>query len=247
MWQPRSFSTLDTKPGSFPYLSSGEPVHRLIVDDTVFSNALECSNWEMNPIQLRVCEECGRPWCDPQYGWMSLRSSGKDIIFLPAFSEIESSDLGFGFYRPPFFAGHQNQAVFLSQDMVGELQSYARNMPPQTDLPNLTYCEVARLIQWEAPFDVLGVFPGSLKLNREVFVTASWENVEEVVEILEKLIGHALSSQAPAVLIPRKPDDILISFFLADIGFVDWKPLAFSDGDWHFHLEPGYLVKSSQG
>jgi hypothetical protein len=97
MFNPSRFTT---RRATFDFSSSDGCIHQvtpLLADDQLLANAIELIDWSDDPVQVRVCEQCGFVHCEPG-GWLSLRNGGSAVLLIPAFSRMAENSSE---YAPP--------------------------------------------------------------------------------------------------------------------------------------------------
>lgn len=241
MWTPREFKA---KPKKMDFSSSGQgsvEVTAIYADDENLANAIELMDFEGDPIQFQVCDHCGFPGCSSG-GWLSIRKLGEVTLMVPAFSEMDRGTWEASEYDPPYFTRVKG-SVLMDEQKYREIGALVPKLPSVKEIKSISSHELARLLQWEAPFRVLGDSPGPIGFRRELLSTTSFSDDTEAVERLLDIFHLFESGDIKLELKSIKEEDEKVSFFLDASDFIEWIPLVRkSDGQYGLVLKNGYSV-----
>lgn len=243
MWQPKSFKT---KNRILDLSSSGQSaisVHELYADDVRISNGIELNNWDDTSIQLFVCESCAFVQCQPG-NWGTLRKAGDYVLLLPLFHEMLQSDGDFEELSPPAFL-KKHGAMLLALKQYTDLQQIIPSIPTIENIQELNSAEVARLMQWEAPQEMLGVFPNPVKLEENKLLATDQDSDSAAINQLSNLLNDAIYSNLSVNLAPIAVENTIASFFIDGIQYTEWRPMGLFGDSWQLFLEPGYRITRS--
>lgn len=244
MWQPKSFRT---KNKILDLSSSGQSaisVHELYADDVCISNGIELNNWGDASIQLIVCESCAFVQC-LSGNWGTLRKAGAYVLLIPMFHEMLQSDRDFEELSPPVFL-KQHGAMLLALEQYTDLQQIIPSIPTIENIQKLNSAEAARLMQWEAPQEMLGVFPNPVKLEENKLLATDQDSDSAAINQLSNLLNDAIYSSFPVELAPIAAENTLVSFFIIDgIQYTEWRPMGLFGDSSQLVLEPGYRITGS--
>lgn len=235
MWVVREYQ-IETRQLDFTSAGLGRDSTRVLSSDSVsIVNALKYFEFEANPAQALVCEHCGTPGCGTS-SWVALRSLGSDALFIPAFAEMRQGDWELAEYGPPPYMESRGALLFPGE-IYRALRAEVPGFPSCESLPPLTLGEAIDVLQWEAPLEVLGSFPGPPTLRREDVLAVSSGEIDDAVHALLQLLDDRGAPGRP--LSPAKPAEV-ISFFLDGPGFPEWSPIGRDESaEVVFNLAPG--------
>lgn len=238
----REVSRFEIRPAKMDFRLSEQgivDVTQLWADDLRIANALGCVDWEDEPpLQLVVCEACGHSGCGPG-GYVSIRRTGGVVLLLPAFPEMEENETE---YSPPPIL-ESTGALVLKTAQYRELRDLIPGFPPEAGLPLLTGKDAAYLFQWEAPGGILGSFPERRALDRTRLIACSEGDLRERLDFLEEALAPLRGFGGEVVLRPARPGEKIVSFFLDDQGFTEWRALAETPSGLALCLAPGYVIE----
>lgn len=165
----------------------------LVGDDTTLVNATTLVEMEDDGcVQVIVCTACGTVHCEPG-GWVQPRRFGDALLWLPCFQRLDDEKTE---YRPPDFFKTRGVPFFddATAQRLGDLLPLLR----LEVTPSVTPRDVALLIQWLAPWHVLGKPGDAVRVKRDLVVAASSGELESLATQLEGLLLEALSDMSPA-------------------------------------------------
>jgi len=208
------------------FSSSGQgsvPVTSIYADNENLSNAIELIDFDDDPIQFQVCDHCGYPGC-ASGGWLSPRKLGQLVFLMPAFEKMDMGSWEATEFAPPYFTNLRG-SILLSDGSFGEFKKLAPKVPNLEQIALVTSYELCRLLQWEAPFRVLGKYPSSLTFRRELLSTTSLPDDDEAIEILLSFFRSLESGEKTMALTTIEASDERPSFFLDAADFIEWNPI----------------------
>ena len=204
-------------------------------DDTCLVNALGYVELASDPTQLIICESCGHVHCEPG-GWVHLRRIAESVAFTPAFTEMLDGDFEATEYSPPKYLSSPGVPLF-SPVSYTTLRSAVPAFPAIEEIKSITAAETVRLIQWLAPFRVLGRFPEAPKLKRQAILAVSDGQLDEHCDRLQQFIDDHVDSTVVVTAVDHS-DLIPVEFHLDGPGLPSWQPIASRGNDIAFNLEP---------
>ncbi len=233
------------KPAAANFAESGQgkvSVTQLWQDNVRLINALSQVNWadaEAN-FQFEVCETCGYPGCAPG-GWVALRRAGAMALILPAFQKIAQASRGLeNDYLPPRYL--HNGIGWRDRSIYEETLIDLVPCPEFQQLPQLTAWEAAKLLQWEAPQQILGDIYIRPTLPSDLVIASSEGSFLEQVPIFTELFNQFLGAIDSVIVQPLQTGAQVICFYLDLAGIPQWNALV-RDGDaYSLYLEPGYVL-----
>ena len=105
------------------------------------------------------------------------------------------------------------------------------------DVRALTDRDVALLLQWMAPRDLLGVAPAAPRVRREDVLAVTLGGRDQTLDYLDDLLAAAIGSHAEVVIKNPVDGSEPVSFFLDLPGHPEWSPLASTDDRLELALE----------
>lgn len=215
----------------FSSSEQGRPtVTQLTGDGEIFANAIEFTTWSADPVQVEVCSECGVERCAPG-GWVALRRSGDRVIWLPAFDEMAEDDAEFG---PPRYFEERGVPIFEPEPAKALAEAVGVTLDEVRPLESR---DVAHLLQWAAPGQILGVAPAAPQVRREDVLAATSGDCDDALKHLDELLAAAIASET-GVMLEEPPDGAEpISFFLDLPGHPEWTPLIRTDSRLELSVE----------
>ncbi len=240
MWKPQVF---ESKSQKLDFTSSAQgvvDVTAIYCDGQKLANAIEFMECDENPIQFFVCEECGYPQCATG-NWLSLRKIGNYVFFLPAFESMDEGEWESSEYTPPYFTNVKG-SLLLTEKQFGEIKKHIKMLPGINNIPELSSYEACRMLQWEAPFRVLGLYPINVEFKGKLLTTTSFKDDASVSHELNKLLTQFFSEKVALCVVPIMEDDEEISFFLDGTDFIEWVPLIKRANNFGLKLLDGYAI-----
>ena len=238
----REITRFEIRPAKMDFQLSEQgivDVTQLWADDLLIVNALELVDWEDSLLQLIVCEACGSSGCGAD-GYVSIQRTEGLVLLLPSFADMEANDLvSFGPPRVLESAG----ALVLKTAQYQELRNLIPGFPAEAGLPPLTGKEAADLFQWEAPGGILGSFPQRRALDRARLIACSEGDLRERLDFLEEALGPLRGFGGEVALRPVEAGEEIVSFFLDDRDFTEWRALAETPNGPALCLAPGYVIE----
>lgn len=241
MWVVRD---LATKTVTLDFSSSGQAnraVIQIVIDGVIFANATELSSWADARVQVRICEHCGVEHCTSG-GWLVVRNVGVGIAFVPAFDAMLAGDWERVEYSPPHFG--QGVPIFTHTDYA-KLRQWCVGLPPVDAVLGLTGDELLRCLQWEAPAQVLGMFPADIQLDQDLLLAVSDGETADAVTLLESAIWDVRGASRVS-LEPSPPSVRPITLYLDASGTPEWTPVYVVDDQARLAAPlPHYLAEAN--
>jgi hypothetical protein len=159
---------LDVRDITFDFQPSGQGVHHgrsLHADGTMVVNAIELAELASSSSQVIVCDSCGTIGC-ASGNWVVMRRLGFGVVWIPDFERMLVDDFARWRADPPEYLQRRGAALFAGSALA-QLQSIVPALSVEA-VPRLKSWEAARLLQWEAPGNVLGKFPEDPVLRSEI-------------------------------------------------------------------------------
>jgi hypothetical protein len=238
MW---TVSAIETRKVRMNFTSSGQgrPVMtELLLDGTIIANAIELTDWTEGPVQIEVCGSCGYVHC-ASGGWVSVKRLGKGIMILPAFDAMAKNSAE---YSPPEWMARSGPAL-ISEILAESLRIAAPGLPEISRLMPVTQTDAVLMIQWSAPFGVLGRFPETPSIVLGKVSGVSKRPISEITRELDALLRKTLSNQ-PVVIRLRESSEQDFSLFLEPPDFPEWSPVV-EGKDQRMRLRWGsYVIES---
>lgn len=245
MWTPIEFKA---KPKKMDFSLSGQgtvEVTSIYADDENLANAIELMDFDDDPIQFQVCDHCGCLGC-ASGGWLSIRKLGKLIFMIPAFVKMDQGSWEASEYDPPYFTRVKG-SILLEEEQYRIFKAFSFKLPNIEQIAPVSSYELTRLLQWEAPFRVLGDYPNPISFRRELLSTTSFPDDDEAVKILLDAFRLFENDGITTDLSTIEEKNEKPSFFLDASDFIEWKPIVRkSDGKYGLVLTNGYCVVESK-
>ncbi len=225
------------------FSSSGQAivdVTALYADGESLMNAIELMEFDRDPIQFIVCDHCGYPGCSSG-NWLSIRKIGENVIIFPAFTAMDDGEWESSEYKPPHFTRTKG-SILLENGQYEEFRSLVKNISALSEVKKISSYEISRLLQWEAPFRMLGDYPNPITIKNDLPYTTSLQNDEQAVDELKNLMNHFQSSKLDIDLVPISGEDEKVSFFLDGTDFIEWVPMVKRNNDFGLALGGKYSI-----
>lgn len=246
MWK---ITNIERRRATLDFTSSGQGVRQvgqLYFDGICFANAIELTSWDADVFQTIICEGCGIEHCESK-GWLELRRAGEYVVWIPLFAKMLSDEFGLREYAPPDHLKLKGIPVFDRKQYSGLLKLVPK-LPEIDRIQPLSASEVVRMLQWEAPANVLGKFPEPVSLNESMIVAVSDDNeVSLQLRRLRRLINLLSTSSSVVLLQLVAPDANVITFYLDITTFPEWHPMVFLRESPQLFFEPWLVVMLAEG
>jgi len=222
MWTPKKITS---KTEIIDFTSSGQgvvDVTAIYIDNDILSNACERVDLTQDPYQFIVCNSCGYTQC-ASGGWLSIGKLVDTVFFYPAFTTMQEGEWEYNEYTPPSFIAKKG-ILYISRNNYKTIQASLKYLPSFDKLKRLTSNEIAYILQWEAPYQVLGEYPQAIELNHNNFITSSAVDDEELLLDFQSLLSK-LTEPIEFDITTITLDMEKISIFLETSEFIEWVPL----------------------
>jgi hypothetical protein len=219
MWRVQH---LELRPTAFDFQSSGQGLHHgqsLHADGTMIVNDISLADLAASRCQVTICDDCGTIGCQSG-NWIVMRRVGRALAWIPDFDRMSTDELERTLAAPPLYVQTRGAPLFLDP-VLSQLHRVAPGISVDS-LPPMTHSEAVRLLQWEAPGEVLGRFPDTPVLRREVVLAAHPVDADAGCEALNAFLTRKESEVvglAPA-------GAAAVTFYLDLPGTPEWQPLA---------------------
>lgn len=240
MWIP---SDIETKEGVLDFTSSGQErrkTKQLVIDGTLVANAIDLTSWEADSFQTLVCSECGIENCEPG-NWMTAKSAGDFAVLLPAFEAMLRNEASRATFGPPHYLRTKGCLLF-NKRAFSRLREYVPRLPQFDELKSLRGFEIQRMLQLEAPHNMLGKPGDVIALRTNHAVASSVGEVGEQLDVVDKMLRR-LADRRPMRLRRLNGSAQLVVISLADAKSTQWTPLAIENGQHLLHFVPGIVVQ----
>ncbi|MGB0680577.1 MAG: hypothetical protein ACPGUV_13030 [Polyangiales bacterium] len=220
-------------------LMQGAPLTRLWADGQLLANAVELSSWGGPQAQAIVCS-CGIEGC-ADGGWVAVYGAGEMAVVVPDFAHMAQDDLAQVFGPPPIL--QQRGCIALSAAQMAQAHAQVPAWPALPAWPPLSKSLVGRILQWDAPLQVLGRLTGPVALRHEDVLAVSSGTPAARMQQLAQCIDACTSSTSPATLEPWPAGCAPIAFYLDGPGHPSWTPLVEAQGQLWLSPAAGWLLR----
>jgi hypothetical protein len=226
---------LQLRPIAFDFQSSGQGVHHgrsLYADGTMIVNDIDLADLTSSSCQVIVCDECGTIGC-ASGNWVVMRRLGAGVIWIPDFGRMLVGDFEQWQAAPAGYLRSRGVPLFAGASLA-RLQSIVPSLSVEA-MPRLRVWEAARLLQWEAPGNVLGRFPEAPVLRKEIVLASHPGERTDRCRDLDRLLAGVERSDLAVDVSPSA--STVISFYLDLPGTPEWQPIAQSPAGevtWNF-------------
>lgn len=244
MWRVQQ---IDLVPVRLDFTSSGQgrPSATAVVSEGIkLVNALEFVDVESNLAQVEVCECCGFSHCSPG-GWVAFRQLGECVAWFPVWSGLEHTPWEAGEYSPPCYV-QKSGAPLLSAVIWDRLREVNQRLPPAHALPSLTTRELIRLLQSSAPGQVLGTYPGTPHIHRDLLLAVTEGELMIEADAVDGCLQEHVTHDLPVAPLIDNPEVRPIEFWLDLPGTPAWTGFA-RHGDEVIFLLDGSLPLRPRG
>ena len=222
MWTP---DKIKAKPRQMDFTSSGQSivdVTSIYADEELLVNACELIDLGKEAYQFIVCSHCGYAQCE-RGNWLTIGTVLDQVFFYPSFIDMEEGEWESSEYTPHYFTRTKGSMCLLN-NAYAEIRKYLAGLPAAEKLKPVTSYEIARILQWEASYRVLGNHPDPVLFNDRLFVTSSSENDQESLSEFQAVLKNLVESNEHN-FVPLTPEMEKISFFLEASDFIEWVPM----------------------
>lgn len=240
------------KKATLDFSSSGQKpfeATQILVDGIVFANAVECTDWDEEMMQTIVCDYCGTSGCNSG-SRLTLRTSGFSVLFIPAFSEMETDAWSKDEYAPPYYVNRIG-TPFCDFDTYSLLRSRIDSLPALSDIKTLKMSEAMRLAQFNMPRKIFGEPPQvelNLNVAAQVFAASPGEPAAHLSKI-EELLKRDYENGTPAILRRISMEEDEVSLFIDPQEIITWQPLVRSSldktADYELTLEDVFVIEAA--
>ena len=218
-------------------------VSQLVSDGVVVMNALEFMDFDEDRVQLLICSHCGTIGCQSG-NWVSFRKSGKFILLIPAFEDMEDDEWSKTEYSPPKYFKKEGIPYFTIQTYE-KLGKDFPDFPAIEDIKNLKMREAMRLVQSQIPLHIFGEPPKiDVRPDKFEYVIASSEGeVKEHLQRIEQILRQNYENISPAIIRYPFSDEEIICLFIDVAEFTDWQALIRAGEDCHLLLNEEFVIE----
>jgi hypothetical protein len=185
-------------PVELDFRSSGQGMRQsraIVAAGIRLINAVGLVEFGPDLTQVQVCEECGMVGCSVG-GWIAMRRLGPFVLWLPAWGALEGGAWERSEYTPPSYMASPGPPMF-APAAWSQLRALVPSVPAVDDVPHLNSREVAQLVQWSAPGQVLGRYPTLPKLQRKSVVAVAIGDLQVEMDSLDRLLLDYYSVPGP--------------------------------------------------
>lgn len=239
MWCIEEYS-VSTVQLNFSSSSGGHPqAHSVVADGFCLVNAVEFADLSADPTQVHVCQHCGSPGCEAG-GYVRLRRIGDHCIWLPDFQSMLLRGWEEQQYAPPAYTEDRGIPV-MNRALYSQLTSQFQGFPAFTDLFPLAASDTARIVQWDAPFNVLGPVTMHPTLISNMVLAVTEGDTEQACESLQKTLDRFMNAEGAVVQLAFGGE--VVEFHLDGPRFPAWIPMRIHDGNPSLQLSQDLLVR----
>ncbi len=225
MWCIEDYS-LETVQLDFTSSSGERPhAHAVVANGVRLVNAAEFADLSTDPTQVHVCEHCGIPGCE-EGGYVRLRRIGDYCVWLPIFRSMLIKGWEAQQYAPPTFTEDRGIPV-MDRSLFTRLQSQIRGLPAFEALHPLLASDAARIVQWDAPFNVLGPILERPALAKEMVLAVTNGDTVQECHSLQMALDDFIDAENAAVQLAVGGD--MVEFHLDGPRFPAWTPMRAHD------------------
>jgi len=181
-------------------------------DGVCLANAINLVQPSAHELQLKICEDCGVEHCNPNDRAL-LRRAGERLVLTPDFSAMEELFPDEGALPPDYF--RERGVPVISDQIYAELRRAAPELADASALEPLSSRELARIVQWEAPAGLLGLFPEVPRIERAAVVAVSTGDVGERIERLNTRLEQLFTAPS-AIRFEPNSDAAQVDYFILD-------------------------------
>lgn len=243
MWEIKNPTIQKAK---LDFTSSGQgfcEVSQLVSDWVVVMNALELMDFDEDKVQLLICDQCGIVHCQSG-NWVCFRKSGKFILLIPAFEDMEDDEWSKTEYAPPRYFEKEGIPYFTVQTYE-KLRKDFSDFPAMENIKNLKIREAMRLVQSQIPLRLFGEPPKiDVRPDKFEYVVASSEGeAKEHLQRIEQLLRQDYENNSPAIIRYPFSDEEIICLFIDVAEFTDWQALIRAGADYYLLLNEEFVIE----
>ncbi len=213
------------------------PTLQVFQGEECLINAVSLCDFSTDPCQLEICK-CGQIGCKSG-SWVSFRRINGFVLLIPAFRHlVDGDELERMDFQPP--------RSFISPDMSAAISvsDYSELVHQVPDLPSLDTIlaplrsEALRIAQLQAPLEVLGRFPETVKLKKKLLLAVSEGELSDEIRKLNEQLASAIEHDAYVTPAGSSDGMRTIEFHLDGPGFPSWSAFHRSDRGLALDLPP---------
>jgi hypothetical protein len=208
-------------------------------------NAIELVDVKPATTQVQVCNCCGIPNCATG-NWVVFRRIGEDVVWLPAWNEMEKGEFEMSEYSPPLFLRSKGAPVF-SAGCWERLRSLQSRLPVANELPQINSRETSRVCQWAAPGKVLGEFPAEPRMNRDLLVAVTNGDLAIEADLVDHCLRYHFENAQPMETVELPASVEPIEFWLDLPGTPGWKSFAHLPDQLCFLMDDSLALMCDRG
>lgn len=209
------------------------------VDGERLANAVKLSAWKARSVQAIVCG-CGVDGC-ADGGWVAPRRCGDLVLLLPDFDDLVEDEADPPRHAPPSYVGRRGIPIIRAEAMERAVDALP-GWPRRDDLAPLMNASIPRILQWEAPWQMLGRFPEPPRVRRDDILATSEGLPGEQANRIDALLATYAESDSEAAFRATEKGDRVITFYVDAPATMEWCPLVMMDGEPRLSLCPGLVV-----
>lgn len=208
-------------------------------DGELLANAVGVSEWKSRFVQAIVCG-CGIEGC-ADGGWVAPRRCGELVLLLPDFDRLAEDEGDPPRHGPPSYVGRRGIPVIRGEAMERAADALP-SWPRPRDLAPLMNADIPRILQWEAPWQLLGRYPEPPQVRCEDILAASEGLPNEQASRIDALLLSYAESGAEAAFRPIDNGDRAITLYVDAPSPGEWCPLVVAESDLRLVLCPGIVI-----
>ncbi|TWT77077.1 hypothetical protein Pla123a_25070 [Posidoniimonas polymericola] len=235
MWYVESYELRDV---TFDYTSSSLGMFAtkaLHSNGVCLVNNIDRAGVDEDPSQVLVCDCCGFPGCESG-GYISIRRVGNYVVWIPAFTKMLEGAWKSSQYTPPGYLTETKYGIPVFEwATFDSLRKTLDTLPTIESIPSLMACEAVRVLQWCAPFSMLGKFPDPPQLRADAILAVTDGDLARECDVVQRHLNENANStfelEPVSTIAP-------IEFHLDVPKYTSWSPLVrYNDGRLAFNLD----------
>jgi len=163
----------------------GASYHTLLADDVQLIIGVYDVDWEQSDVYSEICICCGIPGCGGSEQ-LSLRRVSDNLIIFPCFEKYKNTFFSRSFTWSKAIA---NETIFLSKKQCIELRRMGLKILNPCKYPLPSKKELIRILQWDAPYNLLDKWPNPVSIcSEKIYAVSEKTALSEWLEILKYCI-----------------------------------------------------------
>lgn len=239
MWTVKNIST---EKKTYKYQGPGSAFATAIsLDGELVINMAEGIENNDDEFQSILCEDCGYYHCAIG-NWVAIRRFGDNYFLIPAFQLILEDE--YPLCRecdPPKYITDKG-AIWMNSSKFNDFIQYVPALKNKKNFKVLSKQEAIFLYKWDNAHQMFGNILELNKLQKERIKSVNIGEVSKMISLLETRLIE-IEENNKFNVIPITENDLIISFYLRDKIFTEWRALVEHNGSVELLIGGQFILK----